>query len=60
MNKIDDLIIKQAEKEAKERIKSYIQPDKIGYTGALRDEMKKILKEKGIDWKPNDREISID
>lgn len=60
MNNIDDFVIKEAEKKAKDNLKGYIEENQIGYVGALRNEIKKILKEQGIDWIPDDGERSID
>ncbi len=53
-------LIKEAEKQAKENLRGYLEENQLGYTGALRKEMKRILKEKGIDWTPDDGERSID
>lgn len=44
--------IKKAEEEAKENLIGIIEPDKLGYNYYLYEEMKKILKEQGIDWEP--------
>ena len=56
----NEFMIKQAEKRAREKLKGFIDEDQIGYTGALRREMKKILAEQGIEWTPDDGEILID
>ena len=50
-----DLAIKNAEREAKRRLEGFINEEQLGYIGYLRDEMKKILKEQGIEWKPDER-----
>ena len=42
--------IKEARIEAKNNLLGFITEEQIGYAGYLKKEMKKILKEKGIDW----------
>ena len=55
-----DLAIKNAEIEAKRRLEGFINEEQLGYIGYLRDEMKKILKEQGIEWKPDERTECVD
>ena len=59
-NKEIDNLVKEAEAMAKERLKGFVNENQIGYRGCLVKEMKEILNEKGIDWKPDYGEVSED
>lgn len=52
--------IKKTRKEAEKRLCGYMNKNQIGYEGYLTQEIIKILKEKGIDWKPYDGSITFD
>lgn len=53
-------IIKEAEEQAKEKLKGIINPNQLGYQGFLDEEIKKILKEKGVEWHKENKSVSID
>ena len=52
--------IKKARKEAEKRLYGFMNKNQIGYEGYLTQEMIKILKEKGVDWKPNNGAVMFD
>lgn len=53
-------IIKEAEEQAKEKLKGIITPNQLGYQGFLEEEIKNILKEKGIEWHRKNDGVSVD
>lgn len=52
----------EAQKEAEENLKNIVSKDSLRYSFMLHEEMKKVLKSKGIDWEYDEKIIkeSID
>ena len=53
-------LLKEATEQAKEKLKGIINPNQLGYQGFLDEEIKKILKEKGVEWHKENKSVSID
>ena len=53
-------LVREATVQAKEKLKGIITPNQLGYQGFLEEEIKKILKEKGIEWHKENKGVSID
>lgn len=60
IDKIDEKLLSKIEKKAKENLKGIIYEEQLGYKGYLIEEMKRLFKGIGIDWKLDDNSISID
>ena len=46
---MDEKVV-EAQKEAERRLENIVSKDTLRYSYMLHEEMKKILKEQGIDW----------
>lgn len=53
-------LVREATVQAKEKLKGIIAPNQLGYQGFLDTEIRKLLKEKGIEWQPPNKGTSID
>lgn len=59
-DKIDEKLMNEIERKAKENLRGIIHEEQLGYKGYLVGEMKKLFKEIGIDWVLDDNSVSID
>lgn len=59
-DKIDEKLMSEIKRKAKENLRGIIYEEQLGYEGYLIEEMKKLFKEIGIDWKLDDNSVSID
>lgn len=53
-------LIKAATEQAKKKLEGIIKSEQLGYKGFLEEEIKKILKEKGVEWQSPNKGTSID
>ena len=53
-------LIEQARTEAEEEVKHSFSPDQVSYEYYVQEAMRRILKEKGIEWKADEGSVSID
>ena len=59
-NEIDEKLMSEIKRKAKENLRGIIYEEQLGYEGYLVEEMKKLFKEIGIDWKLDKNNVSID
>lgn len=59
-DKIDEKLMNEIERKAKENLRGIIHEEQLWYKGYLVGEMKKLFKEIGIDWVLDDNSVSID
>lgn len=53
-------LVREATEQAKKNLEGIIKPEQLGYKGFLEEEMKKILKEKGVEWHKENKGVSTD
>lgn len=59
-DEIDEKLMSEIKRKAKENLRGIIYEEQLGYEGYLVEEMKKLFKEIGIDWKLDNNNVSID
>ena len=53
-------LVREATEQAKKNLEGIIKPNQLGYQGFLEDEIRKILREKGIEWRKENKGVSTD
>ena len=53
-------LVEQARIEAEEEVKQSFSPEQVSYEYYVQEAMRRILKEKGIEWKADEANTSID